>query len=64
MLGAGIPPALPSAAPSSGDGQAFLAVIACFIVVALALAIGRMRRARRHARVHGHDVTRSYNRAA
>jgi hypothetical protein len=40
-----------------------LAVIGYFIVVALALAISRMRRARSHAGVLGHDVT-PYDRAA
>ncbi len=64
MLGGPIPPVLPSAVPSSGDGPALLALIACFIVVALALAISRMRRARSHARVPRHGVTRSHDRAA
>ena len=62
MLGGPIPPVLPSAVPSSGDGPALLALIACFIVVAL--AISRMRRARSHARVPRHGVTRSHDRAA
>jgi hypothetical protein len=61
MLGAPIPPVLPSGGPSSGDGPALIAMIVSFAVLALGLAI---RRARSHRRVIEQDIERSYDRAA
>jgi hypothetical protein len=61
MLGAPIPPVLPSGAPSSGDGPALIAMIVSFAVLALGLVISR---ARSHRRVIEQDIERPYDRAA
>lgn len=64
MLGAGIPPVLPSAGPSSGNGLALVAVTIVLLVVAAALFIHWARGTKAYGRTPEHEVEQTYDRAA